>query len=427
MGKSGAAKCPDSLLISHELKIGLINPSKPHIPVSQLTDNFFSACSPVVSFDGKTMIFTGRKTENDPWQIWEMNLRNSKVRQITTCKENCLFPAYLPGGQIVFSRVMSNDSLKSGMALFKYSPDKNICERITFNPAVWYASSVLSDGRILAKCMDNLPGRGEPELMVLRPDGTKAELFYKRNGSLTGGKAIETSDGNIFFTETTRTKESDLISIFYNSPFNSAKVLSEDIHGDFISVSEGADGKMMVCYRTSPGETYRLFEFDVETGLGNLLHEKKDYDVLDAVLIRELKNPRKLPSEVDNGVKTGLLMCQNISYPVTDLRNYKKPERVEILGIDVSYGTIEPEPDGSVYLKVMADKPFRLATVDSGGRVIKMCKWMSLRPNERRGCTGCHEDPEVVPENRIPLAVRKDPVILPVHIQKIDEKIIELE
>jgi hypothetical protein len=40
---------------------------------------------------------------------------------------------------------------------------------------------------------------------------------------------------------------------------------------------------------------------------------------------------------------------------------------------------------------------------------------------------GCHEDPEMVPENRIPLAVKKPPVLIPVHLTEIKEKTVELE
>jgi hypothetical protein len=40
---------------------------------------------------------------------------------------------------------------------------------------------------------------------------------------------------------------------------------------------------------------------------------------------------------------------------------------------------------------------------------------------------GCHEFPELAPENRVPLSVKKDPVSMPVHVSKITEKEVELE
>ncbi|HEX2969018.1 MAG TPA: hypothetical protein VHO46_07910 [Bacteroidales bacterium] len=424
-GNAKSYACPDSLLYAGGFKIGLINPEKPDQVLKPLTSDFFSACSPDLSFDGKSIIFSGRKNENDPWQIWEMNPGNNKFKQITSGSENCMFPVFLPGSQIVFSKELRDDSLKSGFSLFKCNTDGSNIERITFNPSSWYSSSILADGRILTKCSGNYPEKGSAEFIVLRPDGTKAELFYKNKGTLTGGKPVETDQGKIIFTEKTDGSTSKVNSISYNNPFNSLKSLSGDLPGDFLSVSSGFSGKLTACYRSSPEETYRLFEFDYENGLGTLLHENKDYDVIEALVLKERERPRKLPSEVDNLVKTGLLMCQDINTP--SLQGNKRPSKIEILGLNASYGTIIPEQDGSVYLKVLADKPFRLVTMDEEGRVIRMCNWMSLRPNERRGCTGCHEDPEVVPFNRIPLAIKKAPVILPVHIEKIQEKTVELE
>ena len=99
-----------------------------------------------------------------------------------------------------------------------------------------------------------------------------------------------------------------------------------------------------------------------------------------------------------------------------------------MLGIDTTYGIVEVEEDGSFQLKIMADTPFRIRTLDEEDNVVRgPCSWLWLRPNERRGCIGCHEDPEMVPENKVSLAIRKSPVIIPVNITEVKEKIVELE
>ncbi len=36
--------------------------------------NLFSAMDPEVSFDGKKILFTGKKKKTDHWQIWEMDI-----------------------------------------------------------------------------------------------------------------------------------------------------------------------------------------------------------------------------------------------------------------------------------------------------------------------------------------------------------------
>lgn len=409
----------NTLIDSRSLKIGIINTARPGKPARILTSEFMSAFSPEVSYDGKSMIFAGRKNETSPWQIWEMNLNNSKVRNISPCHENCMYPSYLPGSQVVFSKMLVNDSLKSQLSLFRCNTDGTGLERITFTPATWFASSVLADGRILAKCSQP---DGKPEFMVLRPDGTKAELFCKPQLELGGSRAGETQEGNILFTGKKQDGSvSEIITVSYNNPFQGTSVLTSGMTGDFLSVHT-APGRTLVCYRDLPGEKYRLYEFDYNDGLGNVLHGSDEYDIVEAVLKGEKPKPRKLPSEVDKLVKTGLLLCQDVSFP-----DGKKITKIEVAGIDSSHGTILPEADGSFYLKVISDMPFRLRTYDEKGEMVNECNWMSLRPNERRGCTGCHEDPQVVPENRIPLAVKKTPVIIPVTLNKIEEKIIELE
>ena len=65
--------------------------------------------------------------------------------------------------------------------------------------------------------------------------------------------------------------------------------------------------------------------------------------------------------------------------------------------------------DGSVFLEVPADTPLRLRTLDEQGRaVIDSGGWVWVRPAEKRGCIGCHEDRERAPANRFPEVLTGD-------------------
>ncbi|MBK7710878.1 MAG: hypothetical protein IPJ37_07975 [Bacteroidales bacterium] len=145
--------------------------------------------------------------------------------------------------------------------------------------------------------------------------------------------------------------------------------------------------------------------------LGDQLFKSSDKSIIEAVIVREHQKPRKLPSEVDKGVKTGLLFCQNIA--VTGLSSPENldslvADRIELIGVDSSLGVVKVERDGSFYLKVNADMPFKIRTLDADGNTLNgPGSWIWLRPNERRGCTGCHEDQEMVPANRVALATKK--------------------
>lgn len=426
----------DSWRYTPHTQIVQLDPDKPDRSLKVLTANFYSARSPKISYDGKYLLFAGQQKQTDPWEIWEMNLKDLKDRQVTSSKENCTDPDYLPGGRLVFSKFTDYDTLKAGHSLYVCNLDGSNLKRITFNPHTYFASKVLNDGRVLTLDRQIFPEKGDPMFIVLRPDGTKAELFYNGNDSSAITSAgSETIDSRIIFIESgkSNSKAKDLISISYNRPLRSRINLTSEIEGDFNSVCSQKSGRLLVTYRKSQSDRYALYEFDPENKtLGKALYNNTDFDVLEAIEAGKHERPKKLPSEVDMGVKTGLLMCQDVN--VSDRQNsgrsssIPKSSRIEIVGLDSTLGSVDVEADGSFYLKVMADKPFRIQTIDKDGNVIhSACGWIWIRPNERRGCIGCHEDHEMVPGNKVPLAVKKSPVIVPVHINKVVEKKVSLE
>ena len=401
-----------------------------------LSEDFYSARSPEISYDGKFMLFTAQKKQNDPWQIWEMRLADSKVRQVTSLSENCTDPAYLPGGRLAFSRSAVNDSLKAGHSLYTCNLNGSEVKRITFNPHTYFASTVLNDGRILTIDKQLYPEQGDQVFMVLRPDGTKEDMFYKgMDGSKIYSRGWETNQGRVVFIESDRESHEggNIVSISYNRPLHSWINLTSKIKGDFCTAFPLSSGRMIVSYRESDKESFALYEFDPESGSpGKVIYNDKDYDILEVVVAGKHERPKKLPSEVDMGVKSGLLLCQdiNVLYPGSPLNATTLPmtTAIEVLGIDSTLGVVKVEEDGSFYLKVMSDKPFRIRTIDKNGNVLHgPCGWIWLRPNERRGCVGCHEDSELVPENRVSLAVKKPPVVIPVHITRVKEKKVSLE
>jgi hypothetical protein len=416
-------------------RISAILPGKPG-SLKVLTKDFYSACSPAISYDGRLMLFAAQQKQDEPWQIWEMNLDNLKCRKITSFKENCTDPAYLPVGRMVFSKMTVNDTVKSAHCLYVCNMNGSGLKQITYSPSDNLSTIVLKDGRLLTINSQLLPEKGEPILMILRPDGTKADMFYKGAGGKTLiGAAHETSDGKILFIESDKEglQKGDLISITYNRPLHSRIELTSSNDGDFCSVLPVASDRYLVSCRKSVGELFSLYEFDPEKKLlGQKVFSDPGYDVTDAILVEEYERPKKLPSEVDLQVKTGLLLCQDLNFggfQLTDnISDNKKALKIEILGVDTTYGVVKAEKDGSFQLKVMADIPFRIRTLDGDGNVTNgPCSWIWLRPNERRGCIGCHEDPELVPENKVSMAIKKSPVIIPVHITKVKEKIVDLE
>jgi len=416
-------------------QIAALNPENPE-SLKILTDEFYSACYPEISYDGKYMLFAAQKNEGDLWQIWEMDLRNRKSRKIISLNENCIDPAYLPGRRMVFSKLTRNDTVKEAHCLFTCNLDGSALRQITFNPHASFATAVLKDGRLLTISRQLLPDHGEPMLMVSRPDGTKSDMFYKGNEATAFiNRARETSEGKIIFIEAdiNNALSGNVVLINYNRPLHTRVNLTADISGSFYSVLPVQSDKFIVSYRKSDTEHFALYEFNPEKqSLGRTIYHNPDYDIIDVVEAGKYDRPRKLPSEVDLKVKTGLLLCQDINFKgfqsASNNPGTPKAHIIEVLGIDSTYGVVNVAEDGSFYLKILADLPFQIQILDEDSSVLDgPCSWLWLRPNERRGCVGCHENPELVPVNRIPLAVRRDPEIIPTSITKIKEKIIELE
>jgi hypothetical protein len=374
--------------------------------------------------DGSVKILTG--------DFWEMDLTNFRTTQITRSTENSTDPAYMPLGSLVFSKFDTDDKLKGGHSIYTCNMDGSNMQRVTFNPHSYFASNVLSDGRILTIDRQIYPESSNPEYLIFRPDGTKTELFFKGNeNSILSGQGLETADGRIVFIESDKNEPSSggIISVSYSRPLHSKINLTAEIKGDFHSVYPQHSGKMLVSYRKSETDRYSLYEFDPETKtLGQEIYKSSDFDILEAVEVWKHVRPKKLPSEVHMDIKTGLIVCQDVNLRDPSANSpVSKISSIEIVGIDSLLGVFKPAEDGSFYLRVLADIPFRIRSLDNKGNVLQTCNWIWLRPNERRGCIGCHENQELVPENRIPLSVKKSPISIPMHVNKIKEKMIDTE
>lgn len=419
-----------------ESRIMALDPENLEKKPKMLTEGFFSACAPQISYDGKQLLFAAQKKQNEIWQIWEMNLENLKIRQITSSKENCIDPAYLPDGRLVFSKFAINDTVKASRPLFTCNRDGSEIRQITFNPHTYFASAVLKDGRILTISRQLYPDQRDAMFMVLRPDGTKQELFYKSiKESELRSRGWETNNGKVIFIESDESNMigGNLISINYSRPMHSRVNLSSGIKGKFHSICQLKSGKLLVSYRPSNDEPFALYEFDAEKRkLGKAIYKGENYNILEALEVTATERPKKLPSEVDLEVKTGLLLCQDINFTENLSSDQdaltSKAVKIEVMGVDASLGTVAVEEDGSFYLKVLADTPFRIRTINREGNVVNgPGSWMYLRPNERRGCVGCHENNEQVPENRQLLSVKKDPIKIPVFLSEIPDNKISLK
>ena len=418
-------------LSGNNARLIAIDPENPGKPAKVLSEEFQAAASPVISNTGRYLIFSGKKQPGDSWQIWLRDLRKNSTSRVTDLSGDCTDPAYLPDGRIVFSR--SGSIMNTEVSnLFKCNMDGSDLQQLTFHPHRDFASSVLKDGRILYASSQQYPVAKEPIFMVMRPDGTKSEIFYngtEGNFPISSGK--ESEEGYVYFIENNHQVHlnGNLRMVNQNRPLNSRVALSEGLEGEFRSVIPLSNNRCLVSYRSSPDVPYGLYEFDTKDQ--KIL--KKVYaargNAVDPVMITAQKRPRILPSAVNQENPTGLLMSQDVNHSVIPANGSVSidtiADRIQVFGLEGLISEVELKEDGSFYLKVDADIPIRILSMNHKGETIRgPSDWIWLRPSERRGCVGCHADPELSPDNIQPLAVQHPPTIVSAkqkEISKLEE------
>jgi len=415
-------KYQDNWRYAVKARIVALNVEDPENGVNILTDDFYSARSPEISYDGSKLLFTGKISENDPWQIWEMTLYNGDARIITSRDEDCIDPAYLPDGKIIYSVLeTSSDGAYQTSTLYACHSDGCCESKLTYHPHNDFSPMIQKDGRVIMISQQRFPEIGDQMMIAMRPDGTKAEMYYKgiENTSIIS-RGWETPSERFVFVESLNdgTNRHALVSISKNRPLHSRIDHSSGIKGNFHSVYAMESGRLITSYQMTSGEPISLYEFDPEANkIDNLIYSDKDFQCIEPVMVAERTLPRKLPSRVKKNVNKGHFVCLDTDFSADLVNNITGKQTntqiVEVLGLDGKIIDVQVEADGSFYIEISPDMPVRFQTKNADGEILRgPSAWTWVRPNERRGCIGCHEDKEYAPENIVPIAIDKDPVSL---------------
>ena len=392
----------------------LLDPDRGEKAATALLSDFESSASPALSHEGRYLYFQGKMKQDDPWQIWVKDLQKGSVSHVIDLPENCTHPASLPDGNVVFSRagVVKGTEVQN---LWKCMMDGCCLTQLTHTPAENLYSNVLWEGRILYSSQQVYPETHNAQLMVMRPDGTKSELYSPGYGGLlpvSGGS--DSPDGYIYFISS----DGQLSRVLHRRPLHTFENLSRDLGGSFASVTPTRDSSCLVSYLPVDGDSYGLYLFDPQNTEGPVALFPGEKNLVDPLVIAKVDpRPKILPSPVDPAKPTALLMTQDINHsmlPVNEgITGDSLADRIRIYTMDGELAEVEAKDDGSVYLKLDADTPFYIETLNSQGEIVRgPSDWIYLRPNERRACTGCHANPELAPRNFQPHAVLEDPVML---------------
>lgn len=412
-----------------------------------LAGDFASACDPDVSFDGERILFAGQRNQGDPWNIWEMRADGTEVRRITHEALDCRRPIYLstfytitssePWYTILFERqdgALNEAGTAPGTSLYTVRLDGSELRRITFHPGNDRTPFLMQDGLLIFSGWRMLsdpefPG-GRIGLYGVQTDGIDYAFFGGLEGKRVQLMPTLSSHGLVVFVEADRVGwdgAGTLAALRAQRPHHSYSSLTDKSQGLFHSPSPLADGSLLVSQRSATGESIlRLGRFWPESGDFEILFAIPDSHILHAKLLAPRPEPDGRSSTVRPESATGKLFCLNIYEGDQAIASLEKGsvERVRVIeavprsedsptdptsSFDSTghstvarrlLGEAPVESDGSFHIDVPADLPVTLQLLGQDGLALASCDWIWVKNREYRGCIGCHEDPELTPENR---------------------------
>jgi len=361
-----------------------------------LVPGFVNSADPDVSFDGKRVLFAGKKSPQDHWQIWEIGLGSNTPRRITSCKDDCVRPFYLPEDRIVYAERVAKQFVIRSIGLDGARPLS-----LTYGPESYFPSDVLLDGRVLLEARSPL---GVPEMYTVYSDGSGIESYRCDHGKprhsgrqLASGDIVFASPGGLARFTSARATDIKLT------------VPSGEYDGD---IAETSSGEWLVPWRKSRNDRFQLMWLrPVAKGGFRSATQQPGFNVLQPVLLRERVVPNRHPSGLHDWSYANLL-CLNahisreasVTEAIHSVRLYTK----DVTGNAELLGTAPVEADGSFYLQTPGDQPLQMELLDSDGKTIRREKgWYWLRRGEQRACLGCHAGPETAPENAVPMVLQK--------------------
>jgi len=419
---------------------------QPNGSTSRLAGDFASACDPDVSFDGEHILFAGQRGQGDPWNIWELRADGTELRQITHETLDSRRPIYLstfytitssePWYTILFERqdgVLNEAGSAPGTSLYTVRLDGSELRRITFHPGNDRTPYLMQDGLLLFSGW-RLPSDprfpdGRIGLYGVQTDGIDYAFFGGLEGERVQLMPTLSSHGLVVFVEADRVGwdgAGTLAALRAQRPHHSYSSLTDKSRGLFHSPSPLADGSLLVSQRSEADKSLlRLGRFWPDSGNFELLFAFPDSHILHAKLLAPRPEPDGRSSTVRPESPTGKLFCLDVyksDQAIADLeqgsiervRVVEAVPRTEVSLTDPKnspdsgrpavarrlLGEAPVEPDGSFHIDVPADLPVTLQLLGQDGLALASCDWIWVKNREYRGCIGCHEDPELTPDNR---------------------------
>ncbi|HUT13949.1 MAG TPA: hypothetical protein VMY42_25895 [Thermoguttaceae bacterium] len=404
-----------------------------------------------VSFDGKTILFSMRRSKEDDYHLYEINADGSGLKQLTFGPGISDIDAiYLPDGRILFGSTrepkycMCNRHIMSN--LFTMDADGANVQQIGHSTLHEGHPSVLSDGRIVYDRWEYVDRNfGDAQgVWTCNPDGTSHVVYWGNNtnspGAVLDNRAVPGTEQFICTfsschdrpwgalaivdrrlgidgrTPVIRTWPADAVDLVEKGNYDTFKRVNPK-YEDPYPLSD----RYFLCSRmTGQGEQMGIYLLDLE-GNETLLYGEGP-GCYDPMPLGPRTRPPVIPPRTDLAREDGYFYVADVYVgfgmdriergTVKYLRVVESPEKrtwtqsawdggtgQQAPGMAFDdfnnkriLGTVPVEADGSAYFAVPADRFVYFQLLDEKGMMVQSMRSGTItRPGETAGCVGCHE------------------------------------
>lgn len=418
--------------------------------VRVLSEGFDSACDPDVSFDGKRVLFAGKKDAAAGWRIWEIGVDGHGLRSVSAAGLEASTPIHVstlftldspePWMTLVFvgqENTIGEAGQRQVSSLYNVKLDGTELRRLTLNPNRNFDPLQMWDGRLVycAERFPNEPG-GQPRhigLYAIHLEGADMELYGGEAGAPVQHMPCSLPLDRVVFVEPQAGAPDgagQLACVEERRPHATYERLTRDPKFVYLFPAPLSDGRLLVSRRAAKTKSDSgLYCLDTRTGACEPLFDSPQYHDVQAKAVTVRQRPDGHSTVVETKFNTGTFYGLNAYDSDKRLSPHLKPGMIKrvrfIEGVarateDATSAPLEQpfvprrlvgeapvEEDGSFNVEVPADTPLLLQTLDERGLALANCGWIWVKPKETRGCIGCHEDPERIPENEYVSALRR--------------------
>jgi hypothetical protein len=410
------------------------------------------ARDPDVSFDGKRILFSLRHNRQDDYHLYELNADGTGLRQLTFGGGlTDIDPIYRPDGHVLFTSTrepkycMCNRHIMGN--LFTMEADGSNIQQIGHSTLHEGHPALLPDGRILYDRWEYVDRNfGDAQgLWTCNPDGTNHNIYWKNHtpspGAVLDARPIPGTELVLANFSSCHDRPWGALAIVDRRlgldgrppvlrtwPADAIQLVGQGNYDSFVGVRPKYEDpyplseKYFLCSRmTGKGEEMGIYLLDI---FGNeLLVHVEAPGCFDPMPLGPRTKPPVIPSRIDLANPDGYFYIEDVYVgtgmervprgTVKSVRVVESPEKRFWTGPAWDGGTGQQAPgmawndfnnkrilgtapveaDGSAYFAVPADTFVYLQLLDERGMMVQsMRSGAIVRPGEKAGCVGCHEE-----------------------------------